>query len=111
MEPTARLERARWLADLLDEAVDLPVVGSIGIDGIVGLLPVAGDWFTALLSLYVVYQGYRAGIPKSAVVRMLFVVAIDAVAGSVPLVGDLFDIAWKSNQRNVARIEHHLDAA
>ena len=111
MEPTARLERARWVADLLDAAVDLPFIGPVGLDGILGLLPVAGDWFSGLLGLYVVYQGYRAGVPKPAVVRMLFVVAVDAVAGSVPLVGDLFDIAWKSNRRNVARIEHHLDAA
>lgn len=108
MDTAARLDRARRCADLLDSAIDLPVVGGVGLDGILGLLPVAGDWITALFSLYIVYQGHKIGLPKPAIARMLLVVVFDAVAGSVPLVGDLLDIAWKSNQRNVARIERHL---
>jgi len=108
MDPGARLERARRCANLLDSAIELPVVGGIGLDGILGLLPVAGDWITAVFGLYIVYQGHKIGLPKPALIRMLLVVALDAVAGSVPVVGDLLDIAWKSNQRNVARIERHL---
>ncbi|AEN05228.1 DUF4112 domain-containing protein [Halolamina sp.] len=110
MDAAARLDRARRCADLLDSAIDLPIVGGVGLDGILGLLPVAGDWITALFSLYIVYQGHKIGLPKPALARMLLVVALDAVVGSVPVVGDLLDIAWKSNQGNVARIEQHLAA-
>lgn len=111
MDPAARLDRARRVATLLDSAVKLPVVGRVGLDGVVGLLPVAGDWLTAFFGLYIVYQGYRVGVSRLTLVKMLLVVAADAAAGSVPLFGDLLDIAWKSNERNVATIERHLDAA
>ncbi|MFB6220728.1 MAG: DUF4112 domain-containing protein [Halolamina sp.] len=111
MEPATRLERSRRVADLMDSAVAVPIVGSVGLDGIIGVLPVAGDWVTGLAGLYIVYQGYRIGLPTVSVLWMLLVVAVDATAGSVPVVGDALDIAWKSNQRNVARIEQHLDAA
>lgn len=111
MDPATRLDRARRVATLLDSAVTLPVVGRVGLDGLVGLLPVAGDWVTALIGLYIVYQGYQLGLPRVTLLRMLVVVAADAFLGSVPLVGDLLDIVWRSSERNVATIERHLDAA
>jgi hypothetical protein len=111
MDAAARVERSRRVADLMDSAVTVPVVGSIGLDGIVGLLPVAGDWVTGVVGLYIVYQGYRLGLPTATLGWMLLTVALDVLAGSVPVLGDALDIAWKSNQRNVARIERHLDAA
>ena len=111
MGEPARLARARRVADLLDAAFTVPVVGKVGLDGLIGLLPVAGDWLTVLPALYVVYQGYRLGLPGHAVAWMLFLVVAEAVIGSVPLVGDLFDIAFKTNRRNVARIERHVTAA
>jgi hypothetical protein len=111
MDPATRLDRARRVATLLDSAVTLPVVGRVGLDGVVGLLPLAGDWITALLGLYVVYQGYRLGLPRRAIFKMLLVVGADAVIGSIPVVGDLLDIVWRSSERNVATIERHLDAA
>lgn len=110
-EDQVRLERCRKLADLMDSAIHLPVVGGIGLDGIVGLLPVAGDWVTSLVGLYIVYEGYQLGLPTLTLLRMLIIVALDFVAGSVPLAGDALDIVWKSNQRNVARIERHMDTA
>ena len=111
MDPATRLDRARRVATLLDSAVTLPVVGRVGLDGIVGLLPLAGDWITALLGLYVVYQGYRLGLPRRTIFKMLLVVGADAVIGSIPVVGDLLDVVWRSSERNVATIERHLDAA
>ena len=111
MDPATRLDRARRVATLLDSAVTLPVIGRVGLDGIVGFLPVAGDWITALIGLYIVYQGYRLGLPRLTVLKMLLVVAADAVLGSVPLVGDLLDVVWRSAERNVATIERHVDAA
>ncbi|WP_053947745.1 DUF4112 domain-containing protein [Halolamina sediminis] len=110
MSEPARLTRARTVAELLDAAFTLPLVGDVGIDGIVGLLPVAGDWLTVLPSTYIVYQGYRLGLPKRACLWMLLLVLVEATLGSVPIVGDALDIAWKANRRNVARIERHVDA-
>lgn len=109
--PARRLRRARRTARLLDEAFELPVVGKrIGIDGLLGLVPVAGDWLTYLLSLHVVYEAYRAGVPKHALLRMLANVTLDAVVGSVPVVGDVVDVVWKANRRNVRLFERHVDA-
>lgn len=110
MTPSTRLARARRVADLLDGAFTLPIIGKIGLDGLIGLLPVVGDWVTVIPSLYVVYQGYRLGLPKQTIAWMLLLVVVDATAGSVPVVGDLLDIKWKANQRNVARMERHVDA-
>lgn len=111
MSDQQRLERCREVATLMDSAIPLPVVGGVGLDGIVGLLPVAGDWVTGLFGLYIVYQGYQLGLPTPTLLWMLTVVALDVVVGSVPLFGDALDIVWKSNERNVARIERHVEAA
>ncbi len=111
MEPAARVERSRRVAELMDSAFTVPVVGTVGLDGIIGLLPVAGDWVTAVFGLYIVYQGSRLGLPTSELAWMLLLVGLDAAAGSVPVIGDALDIAWKSNQQNVARIERHLGVA
>lgn len=108
MAEPARLARARRVADLLDAAFTLPVIGRVGFDGLVGLLPVVGDWAMAIPSLYVVYQGYRLGLGKRTVAWMLLLLLVETVAGSVPIVGDALDIAWNANQRNVARIERHV---
>lgn len=109
-DPT-RLARARRVADLLDAAFTLPVIGEVGLDGLIGLLPVFGDWLMFLPSIYVVYQGARLGLPKRAIAWMLFLLVLEAALTSVPIVGDALDFAWKANQRNVARIERHVDAA
>ena len=111
MAEPARLARARRVADLLDAAFTLPLIGKVGFDGLVGLLPVVGDWVMAIPSLYVVYQGYRLGLPKRAIAWMLLLVLVDTALTSVPILGDALDIAWKANQRNVSRIERHVDAA
>jgi len=111
MAEPVRLTRARRVADLLDAAFTLPVIGRVGFDGLIGLLPVVGDWAMAIPSLYVVYQGYRLGLRKRTVAWMLLLLLVETVAGSVPIVGDALDIAWNANQRNVARIERHVDTA
>lgn len=109
-ESEVRLNRARRVADLMDEAFRIPLTDRrVGMDGLLGLVPVVGDWSTALASGYVVYQGYRTGVPRSTLARMVANVGIDAALGSVPVVGDLFDIGWKANSRNVSLIERHLD--
>ncbi len=98
----AALRRMDRVASLFDDGVKLPVVGvRVGIDPLVGLLPVAGDTIAAVVSLYLVVEAARLGVRKRTLVRMLLNVGVDFAVGSVPLVGDLFDVFWKANRRNL----------
>ncbi|GGN85271.1 MULTISPECIES: DUF4112 domain-containing protein [Haloarcula] len=100
-EPSS-LGRLRTLAHLLDESVRVPGVGvHVGLDPLLGLLPVAGDVVTGLCSLYIVLEAGRLGVSRRALARMLLNVALDVGIGAVPVVGDLFDAIWKANVRNV----------
>lgn len=101
MSGNAHLRRAEFAADLLDDAVDLPVVGGVGLDPIIGLLPVAGDTVAAVLSLYVVLEAYLAGVSRSTILRMLLNVVLDWAVGSIPILGDAFDVVFRANRRNV----------
>lgn len=103
------LARARTLTRLLDSAARVPGTGfRFGLDPVLGLIPGLGDVAGAALSGYVVILASRLGAPKSVIVRMLGNVAIDTVAGAMPVVGDLFDAGWKSNTRNLALLERHV---
>ena len=98
--------RAKAAARLMDDAIRIPVIDyRVGLDPVLTLLPVAGDVVAALISLYVVFEGWRAGAGPLAVVLMLGIAAVDAVVGFVPLVGPLFDTVWKANSWNVWIIE------
>ena len=103
------LARARALTRLLDSAARVPGTSfRFGLDPVLGLIPGLGDVAGAALSGYVVILASRLGAPKSVIVRMLGNVAIDTVAGAMPVVGDLFDAGWKSNTRNLALLERHV---
>jgi hypothetical protein len=107
-----RIERLRWLARLLDGAFPIPGGrGRFGLDGIIGLVPGIGDGASALLSLYIVYEAKQLGVPAGKLARMLGNIALDTVVGAVPLAGDLFDIVWKSNLRNIAILDEHFGTA
>lgn len=95
---------ARWF----DYAFELPGGFRFGLAGIIGLIPGIGDVFDALVSLYVIVRAIQLGIPRVAITRMLVNVGIEALAGSVPVVGDLFDIAFKANRRNYQLLKSHL---
>ena len=103
------LERARSLTRLLDSAAAVPGTGvRFGLDPILGLIPGLGDVAGAALSGYLVLLAARLGAPRVVVLRMVANVAVDSVVGSVPLLGDLFDVAWKSNTRNLALLERAI---
>jgi Domain of unknown function (DUF4112) len=105
------VERLRRLAHLLDDRFSIPGTRyRIGLDGLIGLVPGIGDAATTLLALYIVLEARRLGVPVSKLGRMGLNVGVDAVLGAVPLVGDLFDVAWKSNRRNLRLLLDHLDA-
>jgi hypothetical protein len=109
---TPSLERVRALARLLDSAVRIPGTNiRLGADSVVGLIPGLGDMAGAVLSGYIVLVATRLGVPVAVVTRMLVNIGIDTLAGSVPLVGDLFDVGWKANMRNVALLERHVGNA
>ena len=103
------MERVRAVADLLDEAVEVPVVNyKIGLDPILGLLPVGGDAVSAAISLYIVAEGARMGASRDTVLRMLANVVFDAVGGSIPILGSIVDAVFKANQRNVKLLEEEF---
>ena len=79
-----------------------------GLDPIIGLVPGLGDAAGALLSTWIVIEAVRLGASGATVARMAGNIAVDALTGTVPLLGDVFDVAWKANLRNVALIERHL---
>lgn len=100
--------RARELARLLDSAFTIPGTRiRVGLDSIIGLIPGGGDAIGAALSSIIVITALRQGVPKPVVWRMVGNVVIDALTGSVPLLGDLFDVAWKANTKNADLLEQY----
>ena len=106
----ATLARLQRLSTLLDRAIVIPGTGvRIGLDPIIGLIPGFGDLTTAAVSVYLIAEAARLGVPKSTLVRMVANVAVDSFGGSVPLVGDVFDAAWRSNSKNVELLTRHIE--
>lgn len=96
----------RDLARVLDEAVRIPGTNiRIGLDALLGLLPVGGDVAGGLFSGLIILQAARSGAPTPVLGRMLGNVVIDVVLGTIPLIGDVFDVAWRANTRNVRLLE------
>jgi len=94
------LERLGWM---MDDLIRVPGLGwRFGLDAIVGLIPGFGDTATSLVSFYILVSAVRYRVPKITLLRMGMNLGIDYLVGSLPLVGDLFDAWWKSNQRNIA---------
>jgi hypothetical protein len=104
-----RYRRIRKVAILMDAAVRVPGTRfRIGLGSLIGLPPVAGDAFMTAVSLWIVWQGRRLGLPRSNIVRMMGNVAVETALGSIPMVGDVMDMVWKANMRNLAIIDAHL---
>jgi hypothetical protein len=104
-----KLNRVRKLAKLLDSAIVIPgTKRSIGLDPLLGLIPGGGDTLSAVLSAYIILEGALLGLPKEKSIQMIFNVLLDAAGGTFPVVGDLFDIVVKANDRNVKLIDEHF---
>src|SRR6266568_920496 len=96
---------------LLDEAFRIPGTGfRFGIDGIIGLVPGLGDVIAGLLSLIIPIAAWVRGAPYISLARMAVNLGIGVLIGSIPLLGDAFDIAWKPNRRNFQLLQRHLGA-
>jgi len=94
---------------LLDEAFRIPGTNvRFGIDGVIGLVPGLGDVLAGLLSLIIPLAAWMRGVPYIALIRMAVNLGIGVLVGSIPLLGDVFDIAWKANRRNYQLMRRHL---
>jgi hypothetical protein len=103
------VRRVRSLARALDTAIRIPGTGiRFGLDAIIGLVPGAGDLASALMSGYIVLASARLGVPPWVVGRMILNLGVDTLVGSVPLLGDLFDVGFRANIRNAALLESHM---
>ena len=110
MQDDPDLRRARALARILDTAIGIPGTKiRIGLDPILGLVPGAGDVAGAMLSAYIVLIAANKGAPRPVIWRMLGNIAVDTALGSVPVFGDVFDVAFKSNIRNVELLERYAN--
>jgi hypothetical protein len=103
-----RLAALRRIAELLDSAFVVPGTNyRIGLDPIIGLIPMVGDLASPVFAIALIWHAYDLGIPKVVQLRMIFNAGIDALIGAVPFVGDLFDFGWKANEWNLALLERH----
>lgn len=104
----AGTEKVHSLARLLDAAVRIPGTNiRFGLDALIGLFPGVGDVTGAALSGYIVLAAAQLGVPPAVLTRMLLNLGVDALAGTIPLLGDLFDIGFRANLRNAALLERY----
>ncbi len=103
-----RLVRIEMLERVLDRQFRLPIVGQVGLDGVIGLIPGIGDAATAAISGYLILEAHRAGARKRTLARMGANVGVDLALGLVPIVGDIADFFHKSNTKNLALLKREL---
>jgi hypothetical protein len=104
----ANLDRLRRLSRLFDSAFQIPGTRfRFGLDPIIGLFPGIGDLASPVMTILILWHGVAARLPKIVLARMVLNAAIDAGLGAVPIVGDVFDFAWKANDWNLALLERH----
>lgn len=106
-----RFQRLSWLSHLLDNAIPVPGTSyRFGLDPILGLIPAAGDSLGAILSVVIIWESAQLGASRPTLLRMILNVLFEALVGIVPVLGDLFDVAWKANARNLSLLEQELDS-
>ena len=104
-----KLMRLRQLSENLDESFTIPGTNiKFGIDALIGLVPGGGDLIGGLFSLYILRTAIKMKLPKSAILSIMFNIIIDTTIGIIPIAGDIFDVFWKSNKRNMRIIEKNL---
>lgn len=99
------LERWAWL---LDKSIPIPGTSyRMGVDSLIGLLPGLGDWLGGLISSYILWHAVQSRVPAVVIGRMAVNVLLDTFLGMIPVVGDIFDIAFKSNEYNMRLLEQY----
>lgn len=103
------LKRVQSVSHILDNAFPIPGTDyRIGLDPFLGLLPGGGDTVGAFLSAYIVLESLQLRLPRETLIRMVTNLLVDSILGTIPVIGDLFDVTWKANARNVALLKAHL---
>lgn len=109
-DPDSIRKRIEAMEHLLERSMVVPGTNyPIGLDTIIGLVPVIGDIVTAAMSAYIVWEARNLGLPRWKLWRMIGNVAIDSAVGAVPIVGDAFDVVYRSNTKNLRIVKKHLD--
>ena len=105
-----KLVRLRQLSKNLDESFTIPGTKiKFGMDALLGLVPGGGDIVSGVFSLYMLRAAIKMKLPKRAIFSMFLNIVVDTTVGVIPIAGDIFDIFWKSNKRNLEIIEKHLN--
>lgn len=109
-EPAAVRQRLEAMEQLLEGMFVIPGTRQrIGLDAIVGLVPVAGDVITAAMGAWIVWEAHNLGLPRWKLWRMLGNVGLDLALGAIPVVGDAADFLFRSNSMNMKIVRKHLD--
>lgn len=109
-DPASVRRRLEAVEGVLERAFVVPGINRpIGLDAIVGLIPVVGDVVTTAMGAWLVWEARNLGMSKFQLARMAANIGIDTAVGAIPLVGDLFDFAFRSNTKNLRIIKRYLD--
>jgi hypothetical protein len=107
---TSTMRRLRRLSYLLDDVIRIPGTPyRIGIDPLLDVLPIGGDFLGTAFSVYIVLEAARLGVPRAALVQMVLNILLDTVISTVPVLGTVVDATWKANRKNIALLQEHLD--
>jgi hypothetical protein len=103
------LARLEALARLMDGAFVIPGTNiRMGLDGIIGLVPIAGDLVSGLISSYLIWEARQLGASRWVIGRMMANTLLDTTIGAIPVLGDAFDVVFRTNLRNMALLRKHL---
>tara|TARA_B100001057_G_scaffold305288_1_gene305422 strand:- start:727 stop:1116 length:390 start_codon:yes stop_codon:yes gene_type:complete len=109
-DPVSIRKRIEAMEHLLERSMVVPGTNyPIGLDTIIGFVPVVGDIVTAVMGAYIVWEARNLGLPRWKLWRMIGNIAIDGAVGAVPVVGDAFDVVYRSNTKNLRIVKKHLD--
>ncbi len=109
-DPASIRRRIEQAERLLESSFTIPGTNyPVGLDAVIGLVPVVGDLISAALGSYIVWEARNLGLPKWKLFRMMGNLGVDTAIGAIPLVGDAFDLAFRSNTRNLRIVRRHLD--
>lgn len=108
-DPAAIMQRLEMLEFLLERSFTLPGFNrAVGLDAIIGLVPVIGDFIAAAIGSYLVWEARNLGLPKWKLARMMAHIGIDTALGAIPFIGDAFDMVYRSNSRNLKIVKDHM---
>lgn len=109
-DPASVRKRVEMLETVLERSFVIPGTKvPVGLDAVVGLVPVVGDFITAAMGSYIVWEARNLGMPKWQLLRMGGHIGVDTAIGMVPVVGDLFDLAYRSNTKNLRILRKYMD--